>query len=123
MLVIWTVRLLLSHIRTGTFSRTIHLNFSFSMIYSTRQYQTDQQLGQIFLWFACLAILIACLGLFGLASFTIAQRTKEVGIRKVLGRIYVGDRSAVIQGFSEAGGSGFRDCDAIGLVQYVPVAT
>ena len=50
-----------------------------------QQYQTDQQLGQIFLWFACLAILIACLGLFGLASFTISQRTKEVGIRKVLG--------------------------------------
>jgi len=50
-----------------------------------RQYQSDQQLGQIFLWFACLAILVACLGLFGLASFTIAQRTKEVGIRKVLG--------------------------------------
>jgi putative ABC transport system permease protein len=50
-----------------------------------QQYKTDQQLGQIFLWFACLAILIACLGLFGLASFTITQRTKEVGIRKVLG--------------------------------------
>jgi putative ABC transport system permease protein len=50
-----------------------------------RQYQADQQLGQIFLWFACLAILVACLGLFGLASFTITQRTKEVGIRKVLG--------------------------------------
>jgi putative ABC transport system permease protein len=50
-----------------------------------RQYQSDQQLGQIFLWFACLAIFVACLGLFGLASFTIALRTKEVGIRKVLG--------------------------------------
>jgi putative ABC transport system permease protein len=50
-----------------------------------RQYQSDQQLGQIFFWFACLAILIACLGLFGLASFTIIQRTREVGIRKVLG--------------------------------------
>lgn len=55
-----------------------------------RQYRADQQLGLIFLWFACLAIFVACLGLFGLASFTIAQRTKEVGIRKVLGASVTG---------------------------------
>jgi putative ABC transport system permease protein len=61
------------------------LQFFFLDELYNQQYQTDQQLGQIFLWFACLAILIACLGLFGLASFTITQRTKEVGIRKVLG--------------------------------------
>ncbi|MDQ4139035.1 MAG: hypothetical protein M3142_00790 [Bacteroidota bacterium] len=43
------------------------------------------RLGRIFATFACLAIFIACLGLFGLASFTTEQRTKEIGIRKVLG--------------------------------------
>ncbi|MEM9997323.1 MAG: ABC transporter permease [Bacteroidota bacterium] len=50
-----------------------------------RQYRTDQQFGQVFTFFALLAIGVACLGLFGLASFTAAQRTKEIGVRKVLG--------------------------------------
>ena len=50
-----------------------------------QMYRTEQRLSQIFTSFAVLAILIACLGLFGLASFTAEQRTKEIGIRKVLG--------------------------------------
>ena len=50
-----------------------------------RYYRAEQRLGQIFSAFAALAILIACLGLFGLASFTAEQRRKEVGIRKVMG--------------------------------------
>jgi putative ABC transport system permease protein len=49
------------------------------------QYKGDQQFGQVFGFFATLAIFVASLGLFGLASFTAAQRTKEIGIRKVLG--------------------------------------
>lgn len=49
------------------------------------QYQAEMKLGRIFAVFAGLAIFIACLGLFGLASFTTEQRTKEIGIRKVLG--------------------------------------
>jgi putative ABC transport system permease protein len=50
-----------------------------------RQYQADLRFGQVFSVFAGLAILIACLGLFGLATYTAEQRTKEIGIRKVLG--------------------------------------
>ena len=50
-----------------------------------QQYKADTQFGAVVTLFACLAIFIACLGLFGLSSFTITQRTKEVGIRKVLG--------------------------------------
>lgn len=48
-------------------------------------YRNEQQTSRVFLLAAMLAILIACLGLFGLAAFTTAQRRKEVGIRKVMG--------------------------------------
>jgi len=50
-----------------------------------RQYVSDRQFGQVFSLFTALAIFVACLGLFGLASFMTLQRTKEIGIRKVLG--------------------------------------
>lgn len=48
-------------------------------------YTTEQRLGKTFALFAGLAIMIACLGLFALTAFTAEQRTKEIGIRKVLG--------------------------------------
>lgn len=48
-------------------------------------YEKDKQLGQIILSFTTLAIAIGCLGLFGLASYLAEKRTKEIGIRKVLG--------------------------------------
>jgi len=50
-----------------------------------RQYRSEQRLQRLFGYFSGLAIFIACLGLFGLASFAAEQRTKEIGIRKVLG--------------------------------------
>ncbi len=49
------------------------------------QYKADQQFGKVFGLFSFLAIIISCLGLFGLASFINLQRTKEIGIRKVVG--------------------------------------
>lgn len=49
------------------------------------QYQADQRFNQIFIGFALLAILVACLGLFGLVSYTTEQSRKEIGIRKILG--------------------------------------
>lgn len=48
-------------------------------------YSTEQQTGRISITFAVLAIVIACLGLFGLVTYAAEQRTKEIGIRKVLG--------------------------------------
>ena len=49
------------------------------------QYRAEQRIGKIFGAFGGIAIFIACLGLFGLASFTTGRRTREIGIRKVLG--------------------------------------
>lgn len=48
-------------------------------------YEAEQRQGTIFTIFACIAIFIACLGLFGLSAFEITQRIKEIGVRKVLG--------------------------------------
>ena len=48
-------------------------------------YRADERLGAVLKTFSAMGVLIACLGLFGLASFTAAQRTKEIGIRKILG--------------------------------------
>jgi putative ABC transport system permease protein len=48
-------------------------------------YQSEEKEGTLFTWFSCIAIFIACLGLFGLSAFAITQRLKELGIRKVLG--------------------------------------
>ncbi len=53
--------------------------------YFNQQYENEQKFGDLFMVFASLAVIIGCLGLFGLSAFTTQQRTKEVGIRKVLG--------------------------------------
>ncbi|MGH7599204.1 MAG: ABC transporter permease [bacterium] len=60
-------------------------NCSFADEKFAEQYRNDQRFAALFSLFAGLAILIACLGLFGLAAFSARQRTKEIGIRKVLG--------------------------------------
>ena len=53
-------------------------------------YRSDRRMGVIFRTFAGLAIFISCLGIFGLAAFTAQQRTKEIGVRKVLGASVAG---------------------------------
>ena len=64
-----------------------HLPFDYSFVDERFDalHRADARLGHIFSVFAALAIFIACLGLFGLATFTTQQRTKEIGVRKVLG--------------------------------------
>ena len=61
--------------------------FDYSFLDQTfaEQYRADERKGGLFLGFSGMAIFIACLGLFGLATFTADQRTKEIGVRKVLG--------------------------------------
>src|SRR5260221_896198 len=60
-------------------------SYFFADEFFNRQYLTEDRFGKLFLNFAILAILISCLGLLGLASYATLQRTKEIGIRKVLG--------------------------------------
>ncbi len=61
------------------------LDYFYLDSFFNRQYDKDDRFGQVFGIFSVLAIFVACLGLFGLASFMTIQRTKEIGIRKVLG--------------------------------------
>ena len=68
-----------------TFSPTYPFEYSFFDEVFNRAYKAEQKIGSLFNTFSLLTIFIACLGLFGLASFTAEARTKEIGIRKVLG--------------------------------------
>jgi putative ABC transport system permease protein len=61
------------------------LDYFFLDEFYNQQYQQDRQYGILFSIFSSLAIFIACLGLFGLATFSAQQRTKEIGVRKVVG--------------------------------------
>jgi len=77
-------------------------------------YRNEQRVGKIALVFSVLAIFIACLGLFGLATFIAEQRTKEIGIRKVLG--------ASVQGIVQMLSKDFMKLVAIAFVFAAPVA-
>ena len=69
----------------AAFSPNHEFNYSFMEQDFDKIYRTEQRTGQIAVSFTSLAIVIACLGLFGLAAYAAEQRTKEIGIRKVLG--------------------------------------
>jgi ABC-type antimicrobial peptide transport system permease subunit len=77
-------------IRTlGRISRQLEPAYPFDYGFLDRdldnQYKGDRQMGSIFNLFALLAIFISCLGLYGLSAYMAEQRTKEIGVRKVLG--------------------------------------
>jgi putative ABC transport system permease protein len=69
--------------------KTVNPKFPFSYQFSDQEfdklYRSEQLVSRLSGYFAFIAIFISCLGLFGLATFTAAQRTKEIGVRKVLG--------------------------------------
>ena len=79
-----------------------------------RQFEADEKRGLVFTLFTILAILIACLGLFGLASYMVEQRTKEIGIRKVFGA----NESIILRLISKD----FLILVTIGIIIAVPVA-
>jgi ABC-type antimicrobial peptide transport system permease subunit len=60
-------------------------NYEFTDVAFARKFGNEERVGTLATTFACLAIFISCLGIFGLSSFTAEQRTKEIGVRKVLG--------------------------------------
>ena len=69
-------------------NNTFHQNpFDYFFVddYFNAQYRNDEQLGKVFTAFSILAIFIACLGLFGLTAYMTVMRTKEIGVRKVMG--------------------------------------
>ncbi|MBN8823306.1 MULTISPECIES: ABC transporter permease [unclassified Spirosoma] len=67
------------------FDPDAELSFHFLDENFSQQYQAEQKQGTVLLTFTILAVLIACMGLFGLAAFAAEARTKEIGVRKVLG--------------------------------------
>lgn len=68
----------------------IPFDYKFADVEFATKFTTEERIGSLAAMFTTLAIIISCLGLFGLASFTAEQRTKEIGIRKVLGASVVG---------------------------------
>ncbi len=67
------------------FSPAFPFNYTFLSEWYEKQYATENVTGKLALCFTVMAIFISCLGLLGLASFTVEKKTKEIGIRKVLG--------------------------------------
>jgi putative ABC transport system permease protein len=74
----------------GKYDKQAPFRYSFMDDAFNNQYAAEQRLSWLFNIFIILTILIACMGLFGLASFAIEQRIKEIGIRKVLGASIMG---------------------------------
>ena len=81
------VTALIKNIETTWKSMAPDMPFSYQFLDESfdNMYRAEQRVGKVALSFALLAIFIACLGLFGLAAYMAEQRTKEIGVRKVLG--------------------------------------
>lgn len=69
----------------GRFFPESSMDYFFLDDFFNQQYRQDRQFGRTFILFSSLAVLIACMGLFGMTSYSTARRTKEIGVRKVLG--------------------------------------
>jgi putative ABC transport system permease protein len=90
---------LIAHIKTGSLKSALNIastawskldpnepfEYSFLDQDFQKNYESEERLAAMIRYFTIIAIFISCLGLFGLTTFTVEQRTKEIGIRKVLG--------------------------------------
>ena len=90
------------------------IDYFFLDEFFNKQYDRDRQFSQVFTIFSMLAIFVACMGLFGLASFLTSQRTKEIGIRKVLG--------STVQGIVTLLSSGFVRLVLVSNLVAIPIA-
>ncbi|MEM9829176.1 MAG: ABC transporter permease [Bacteroidota bacterium] len=82
-----------------TYGQGTPLQYSFLDQDFAKMFAWEQQLGRLFTLFTGLTILVACLGLLGLVAYTVEKRTKEIGIRKVLGASVVGIVTMLSQSF------------------------
>jgi len=107
---------LIAQIQTKWKALAPGLPFSYNFLNESfdKMYRAEQRVGKIALIFSVLAIFIACLGLFGLATFIAEQRTKEIGIRKVLG--------ASVQGIIQMLSKDFMKLVAIAFIIAAPLA-
>jgi putative ABC transport system permease protein len=85
----------------GEFESKYPFEYSFLNDRYDTLYRTEERLGQLFGYFTALAVLIGSLGLFGLTSFVAEQRTKEIGIRKVLGASVSGIVALLLKDFTK----------------------
>lgn len=110
------IQSLIAQIQNQWKTLALGLPFSYKFLNESfdEMYRTEQRAGKIALIFSVLAIFIACLGLFGLATFIAEQRTKEIGIRKVLG--------ASVQGIVQMLSKDFVKLVAIAFVFAAPLA-
>jgi len=69
----------------NTFSPNAPFHFTFFDEAFELAYNSEKRLGSIFTFFSVLAILLGCLGLYGMSTFVVSQRTKEIGVRKAFG--------------------------------------
>lgn len=110
------IQSLISQIQTKWKALTPGLPFSYNFLNESfdKMYRAEERVGKIAMAFSLLAIFIACLGLFGLATFIAEQRTKEIGIRKVLG--------ASVQGIVQMLSKDFVKLVVIAFVVAAPLA-
>ncbi len=105
-----------------TYNSEYPFEYSFLDNVYNKMYATDQQTGSLFKVFAFIAIFISCLGLFGLVTYTAQLKTREIGIRKVLGAtVSIRDRP-VSRRFYQPCSSGNFNCFSCRLVFYGPLA-
>jgi len=86
----WEDAIEMLNVKWKEFSPNKPLEFYFLDEEMKKFYDSEVKIGQIFTAFAGLSIIISCLGLFGLSAFSVQQRVKEIGIRKVMGANLVG---------------------------------